>query len=254
MNRYDSVVRRFWSLGVIDVALVQPSTTIPANPGYAPLRSRMFQTNASGTFSINPNTNLILRSAGLYANLADGLVFHGATPPSPPDMLPAPQVVVQAISLDAGTALPGTSVTTVAGSSALVGVGNPFAGLVAGDFLLLQDFVTRVLAYVDDNNITVTTPPLFSATIPTGATLAKLGVVGQDSVRSIPMWSLNDMQAVDAYIVPTFGSALSMYTVLEGWVRNDVALTFDTISIDAGWVAQSSVQFSIAIDLEYTRR
>ena len=259
MNRYNSITRRIYALGVIDVALTQPSLFIAANPGYAPLRSRMFQTDSGVTNvnAINPNGVVIIRNVALYSNFADGLVFHSVTPPVANDGIAAPLVTIQALSLDAGTVLPGATVTTMCGSNALTGTGGPFLGLVPGDFILIQNFITRVLAYTDADNITVTTPPLFSAVIPVLADrLRKLNLIGQDSAKALPIWSLNDFHDLDEYVNPFNMSIVGTpaYTVFEGWVRNDAPLYFDTISIDAAWIPVSSVRFSIAADIEYTRR
>ena len=259
MNRYNSVTRRFWALGVIDVPLTQPSISIAANPGYDAYRSRMFQIDQN---ALNPNGVLVIRTAGLYSNFADGLVFHSPVgspppPPTPPNNIFAPQLAMQTLSFDAGSLLPGTSVTTVAGSDQITGVDGPFAGLAPGDYLRIQNFITRVLTVTSPDQIGVTTPPLFSEVIPTMASslLRKLTLIGFDNVPYLPVWSLNDPQQVDEYVNPLkFGGVASAHTAIEGWVKNDVALKFDTISIDPLWIPVSSVQFSIAIDLEYTRR
>lgn len=101
----------------------------------------------------HPQSNLFIREVGLLSNFADGLVWL-SNADNERAILRTQALALSA--LDTVTVAPLGTISTVEGSTDVVGIGTNFTSFAAGNLMKFGDFYAEILSITSDTQLTMT--------------------------------------------------------------------------------------------------
>lgn len=233
-NKYSSIIRRLYSEANYSSAISPPTDYTIADAGFAYQRHLIFSQN-----DINPNSNIFVKSLGLWSNFADGLVLktQGAFL----------NVRLAVNSYIIGSTLSGIFTTSRGSTTLTTSVSQSFS---PGDKLLLTDRIYNILS--GSGTSWVLREYAVEDYVEGGTVNKLLTSVGGDSSVDIPITLLNTMYPVDILLLPSqYSTTSALYISLQGAIfpKNTVFLTK---SINTSF-ATDQCYFNTIFDLEFTK-
>jgi len=255
MNKYSSVNRFLRARNVVEATIAPPADFTIAAASWVP---QLFTPNRNNDntypVSINNNSNLILKSLGVYSNFADGLVFK-----TPADRIDVDITVGMYSQLThAGT------VTVVQGTKTVTGLGTNFGGLLSvGSIIRIGDCFYIVASFdgVSPNTILYTTDYIKVSTAGVPWWEMAIGVSPAQDYFYEDISQLNTQFPIDKYCFPSLYGAtgattvlitgkVNLWTSIASVIRSNHDITFMTKSINTAFVGDTAF-FDLGIELEY---
>jgi len=248
-NKYASVERRVIAMSVHRSVINPPNDYDIAVGSFS---NRLFTINQQ---VVNPQTNFIIRRAGLFCNFADGLVWGdgGSALNSTPLFA---RIVSRSYTVD--TLLTGTLTRTV-NSLAFTGAASSFTTELSANDVIIPaaalgldgQFPSRIASVTDDTNAVLKDPPERNNA---GNNWWKLSEEDDETFQYIQLRQLNEMIDVNESLPSgTFGDADAVYVTLEVEFLYSDTLNFLTKSIDPAFANDYAI-FDVHLDIEYTAR
>lgn len=243
MNKYSAELRTFVARNLHEATLNPPNDlTIASNAWVKQIA--IYSTTTERT--LNKNTNINVRRAGVFCNFADGLVFKD--PSQRIDLRLAVFAIYQGAKISSAAGV-------TAGSKNLIGSGSDSftTDLSAGDIVFLNPggpYRFHIIDSVTNDNLAV----MNDYAPENGALdLYKTTALPGDETFHIGIPVLNYMFEVGEYMAPTiFNTATNLLDVI---IRCEIncpqTLTFLTKSINTDF-ADDTAFFDVILDVEYT--
>jgi hypothetical protein len=198
--------------------------------------------------TINMTANALIKSVGLFCNLADGLAFASNAQP-----------VTLSVSIhgfpSSGSALPGTA-SSVGQMDAMLGIGTLYTfNLAPDDYIqgLTSGFIYKVKSVINDNNIDIYGTYVYPFS---GERFQKLSLLG-----SLYQWGFVQINTLNEMYPITFPSLQNLYAPTPAIKQFAIEMsmdlpstsgvTFFTKSIDTSYAGLLAT-FDGAIDFEFT--